>query len=65
MFGAKSVVANFHLQDGLLCCLGHICVPSSKREMMIWEVHYSRVAGHFGIEKTMALLQKHFYWPKL
>jgi hypothetical protein len=32
---------------------------------MIWEAHYSRVAGHFGVEKTVAMLQKHFYWPKL
>jgi hypothetical protein len=32
---------------------------------MIWESHYSRVAGHFGIEKTVAMLQKHFYWLKL
>jgi hypothetical protein len=23
------------------------------------------VAGHFGIKKTVAVLQKHFYWPKL
>jgi hypothetical protein len=29
----------------------------------LWESHYSRVAGHFGIEKTVAMLQKHFYWP--
>jgi hypothetical protein len=32
---------------------------------LIWEAHYSRVAGHFGIEKTVVVLQKHFYWPKL
>jgi hypothetical protein len=32
---------------------------------MIWEAHYSRVARHFGIEKTVKILQKHFYWPKL
>jgi hypothetical protein len=32
---------------------------------MIWEAHYSRVIGHFGMEKTMVILQKHFYWPKL
>ena len=32
---------------------------------MIWEVHYSRVAGHFGVEKTVAVLQKYFYWPNL
>jgi hypothetical protein len=32
---------------------------------MIWEAHYSRVAGHFGVEKTVAVLQKYFYWPNL
>jgi hypothetical protein len=65
MLGANAVVDNFHLQDGLLCRLGHICVPSSERAKMIWESHYSWVAGHFGVEKTVAMLQKHFYWPKL
>jgi hypothetical protein len=65
MLGANAVVDNFHLQDGLLCHLGHICVPSSERAKLIWESHYSRVAGHFGIEKTVVMLQKHFYWPKL
>ena len=29
------------------------------------EAHYSRVAGHFGMEKTVAMLHKHLYWPKL
>ena len=32
---------------------------------MIWEAHYSRIVGHFGVDKTMALLQKYFYWPNL
>jgi hypothetical protein len=54
MLGANIVVDNFHLQDGLLCRLGHICVPSSERVKLIWESHYSWVAGHFGIEKTVA-----------
>jgi hypothetical protein len=65
MLGAKVVVDNFHLQDGLLCRLGHICVPSSERAKLIWEAHYSWVEGHFGIEKTMSMLQNNFYWPKL
>jgi hypothetical protein len=65
MLGANVVVDNFHLQDGLLCHLGHIFVPSSERVKLIWEAHYSRVAGHFGVEKIVAMLQKHFYWPKL
>jgi hypothetical protein len=61
MFGANSVVANFHLQDGLLYHLVHLCVPSSEHVKLIWEAHYSWVAGHFGIKKIVAVLQKHFY----
>jgi hypothetical protein len=30
MLGVNAVVDNFHLHDGLLCHLGHICVPSSE-----------------------------------
>jgi hypothetical protein len=65
MLGANAVVDNFHLQDGLLCHLEHIRVPSSKPAKLIWESHYSRVAGHFAVKKIVAMLQKHFYWPKL
>jgi hypothetical protein len=61
MLGANAVVDNLDLQDGLLCHLDHIYVPSSEQVKFIWEVHYSRVAGHFSVEKTVALLQKHFY----
>jgi hypothetical protein len=32
---------------------------------MIWEAHYSQVEGHFGVKKTVAVLQKNFYWIKL
>ena len=49
-------VPNFHLQDELLCHLGHLCVPSSEHAEMIWEAHYSRVMGHFGVEKIVELL---------
>jgi hypothetical protein len=56
-------VPNFHLQDALLCHLGHLCVPSIERAKMIWEAHYSRVAEHFRVKKTMAVLQNYFYWP--
>jgi hypothetical protein len=44
MLGANAVVDNFHIQDGLLCRLGHIYVPSSEQAKLIWEAHYSRVA---------------------
>jgi hypothetical protein len=58
-------VPNFHLQDALLCHPGHLCVPSSERGRMFWEAHYSRVVGHFRVEKIMAVLHKYFYWPNL
>jgi hypothetical protein len=61
MLGENLVVANFHLQDGILCCLGHLCVPSSESAKLIWEAHYNHVEGHFGIENTVAVLQKDFY----
>jgi hypothetical protein len=36
-----------------------------ERVKLIWESHYSRVAGHFGVAKTVVVLQKYFYWSKL
>jgi hypothetical protein len=33
---------DFHLQDGVLFHFIHVCVPSSERENMIWESHYSQ-----------------------
>jgi hypothetical protein len=59
------IVPDFHLQDGLLCHLSHLCVPSSEHAKMIWEAHYSQETRHFGVDKIMAVLQKHFYWSKL
>ena len=47
-----TLVANFHLQDGLLCHLGHLYVLSSEHAKLIWEAHYSWVEGHFGMERT-------------
>jgi hypothetical protein len=58
-------VIDFHIQGRLLCHLGHLYVPTSEHANMIWEAHYSRMAGHFGMEKVVVVLQKHFYWPKL
>ncbi len=53
-------VEYFHLQDTLLCYLGHLCVHSSECAKLIWEAHYTHVARHFGVEKTMVVLHKYF-----
>ena len=54
-------VPNFHLQGALFCHLGYICVLSSERAKIVWVAHYSGITGHFGVEKTMEVLQKYFY----
>jgi hypothetical protein len=65
LLGTGETVIDFHIHDGLLCHLGHLYVPTSECANLIWESHYSRVAGHFGVEKIVVVLQKHFYWPKI
>jgi hypothetical protein len=44
LFGTGATFTNFHIQDGILCHLGHLCVPTRKCANMILESHYSRVA---------------------
>jgi hypothetical protein len=65
LLGTGTTITDFHIQDELLCHMGHLCVPTSECAKMIWEAHYSRVAGHFGVVKMVVVLQKHFYWPKI
>jgi hypothetical protein len=64
LLGTCAIVTDFHIQDKILCHLSHLYVPAREHAKLIWEAHYSRVADHFGIEKTVVILQKHFYWPK-
>jgi hypothetical protein len=61
MLGVGTTISDFHLQDGLLCHLGHLCIPLSECAKLIWEAHYSRVAGHFGVENLVTILQNYFY----
>jgi hypothetical protein len=65
LLGTGANVTDFHIQDRLLSHLVHLYVPTSEHAKLIWESHYSRVAEHFGMEKTMVILHKHFYWTKL
>ena len=51
-------VANFHLQNGLLCHLGHLYIPSRENTKMLLESHYSQLERHFGVEKMVVVLQK-------
>jgi hypothetical protein len=45
--------------------LSHLFVPSRKHENINWEANYNQETRHFGVEKEVVVLQKHFYWLKL
>jgi hypothetical protein len=35
------------------------------RELLVQESHGGGLMGHFGVAKTLAILQDHFYWPHM
>lgn len=43
-----------------------MCIPnSSMRENLIKEKHSGGLAGHFGIDKTVALVSEQYFWPQI
>ena len=39
-----------------------LCIPrTSFRDLLIWEMHVGGLAGHFGQDKTIALVEDRFY----
>ncbi|XP_027184032.1 uncharacterized protein LOC113782339 [Coffea eugenioides] len=56
----------FFISDGYLFCANRLCVPhGSLRELLVRESHSGGLMGHFGVDKTLAMLQEHFYWPHM
>nr|XP_012466476.1 unnamed protein product [Gossypium raimondii] len=56
----------YYQQDGFLFQENKLCIPQgSTRNLLIHEAHSGGLMGHFGIAKTLAIIQEHFYWPKI
>jgi hypothetical protein len=53
------------LQDGLLYHKGLLWVPENARNAILHTEHNSLVAGHFGQDKMIELIRRHFWWPKI
>ena len=52
--------------DTLLHKLGQLCVPTGEhRQKLIWDTHYNKNEGHFGVIKIIVTLQNYFYRPSL
>jgi hypothetical protein len=68
VYGAceKFAEGKFYRHDGFLFRENKLCVPNgSIRDLLVRESHGGGLMGHFGVAKTLAILQEHFYWPHM
>jgi hypothetical protein len=43
-----------------------VCIPrGTLRKQIIKDAHDAPISGHFGIEKTVAQVQRHYWWPTI
>ncbi|XP_019056297.1 PREDICTED: LOW QUALITY PROTEIN: uncharacterized protein LOC109116034 [Tarenaya hassleriana] len=66
--GKENVVADAlsRRHDGFLFRKNKLCIPHcSLRDLLVREAHSGGLMGHFGVAKTLIVLQEHFYWPHL
>ncbi|XP_057526371.1 uncharacterized protein LOC130805605 [Amaranthus tricolor] len=56
----------FSIHQGYLFKGNKLCIPKLPlRTILVKEVHEGSIAGHYGIQKTLDMLAKHFFWPKM
>ena len=54
------------LQEGLLFKDSKLCIPTcSMRDNLIQEKHSGGLSGHFGQDKTFALVSNFYFWLKM
>ena len=64
--GPSSDHSEYTLLDGYWFKENKLCVPkTSLRDFIIWEIHAGGLAGHFGRNKTILVVEDQFYWPGL
>ncbi|KAG7568324.1 Integrase catalytic core [Arabidopsis thaliana x Arabidopsis arenosa] len=62
----KGLYKAFYLQDGFLFKDKRLCIPQgSMRDLILSEAHGGGLMGHFGVDKTLAVVMEHFFWPHL
>ena len=62
----KFAFGDYYRHDGFMFRKNKLCVPSgSLRELLVREAHGGGLMGHFGIAKTLGIIQEHFYWPRM
>ena len=62
----KSKFEKFYVHDGFLFYLTKLCIPrGSIRGLLIRKSHGGGLIRHFGVSKTLVILQEYFHWPHM
>ncbi|XP_022891855.1 uncharacterized protein LOC111406704 [Olea europaea var. sylvestris] len=62
----KGAIDKLFKHEGYLFRKNKLCVHNcSMHELLVREAHSGGLMGHFGIAKTLEILTKNFYWPKM
>ena len=62
----KTTFEKFYKHDGYLFRGNKLCVPNcSMLELLVREAHGRGLMGHFGVRKTLDILNEHLFWPKM
>jgi len=60
----ENIDANYTIQEELLAWKGRIYIPKAMRKKVMQSEHNSKVAGHFGKDRTLELISQNFFWAK-
>jgi hypothetical protein len=65
--GRKAGIRILGLQDGLVYRKGLLWIPDNKDliQKILESEHDTKVAGHMGQDKTIELIRRNFWWPKM
>ena len=60
----KTAFNKIYKHDGFLFRENNLCVClSSLQELLVREAHGGGLMEHFGVKKTLDVLEEHFIWP--
>ena len=55
----------FKIKDNIILCNNLIYVPKTLRSEILSRYHSTPAAGHLGIRRTLELITRNFWWPKI
>jgi hypothetical protein len=53
------------IEDGILYRKMKLWVPKNLIIMVLESEHNSKIVGHFGQDKTIELIQRNLWWPRI